>query len=219
MFDELYEQMSTTDKNDFASTVNHLLSHCFVVRDLFDAREKAIKINPYYRFLERHYEMVNDYLDFIGYSLNKDVILGVFSLYNSHGENRLKIDRETSLILYVLRLIYESEKSETSSTTTGVYITTPTLVKALIEYNISLNNKKLNARSLAKALRFLSSHNLINKVSGSYEEGTVSFYILPSICYAIDAMKVQAMADAIDKINQSIEEKERNNSSKNGGDF
>lgn len=217
MFDEKFANINSSDKTMFQEVINHLLVHSFIVRDIFDNKEKIIKINPYYRFVERHYDLINEYLGFIGYSIDKDILLGVVSLYNSYTENRIKVDRETSLIIYVLRLIYENEKSETSQTNQGVYITTPTLIKTMMEFNISFSNKRLNGRSIAKSLRFLVAHNIINKVSGSYDEGNVSFYILPSICYAIDSLKIQAIANAIDRINEKQSETDMSNF--DGGDF
>ena len=59
----------------------------------------------------------------------------------------------------------------------------------------------MSGRSLAKSLRLLANRNIISKISGSYDEGNVTFYILPSIMYAIDNNKIQAMAEAIEKIN------------------
>lgn len=47
----------------------------------------------------------------------------------------------------------------------------------------------------------MANHNIISKVSGSYDEGNVSFYILPSIIYAIDNEKIIAMSNALDELN------------------
>lgn len=213
MFDEKFSNISSSDKSMFQEVINHILVHSFIVRDIFDNKEKIIKINPYYRFCERHFELMNEYLGFIGYYLDKDVLLGVVSLNNTYTENKFKIDRETSLIIYVLRLIYEQEKAETSQTSQGVYITTPSLIKTMIDFNISFTGKRLNGRSIAKSLRYLVNHNIINKVSGSYDEGNVSFYILPSICYAIDSLKIQAIANNLDRIAQ------KTNANFEGGSF
>ena len=202
MFDEKYEALSNADKEDFALTINHLLVHSFVVRDVFDSKEKIIKINSFYRFIERNFDLVDEYLSYIGYSISKDVILGVIVLSNTYQENRIKIDRDTSLIVYVLRYIFECQKEENSSISQGVFITTPALIKTFVDLGINFQNKKLSGRIFAKSLRFLANHNIIDKVSGSYDEGDVSFYILPSIVYAIDTNKVQAMADMIEKIKQ-----------------
>ncbi|MEG0034018.1 MAG: DUF4194 domain-containing protein [Bacilli bacterium] len=202
MFDEKYLALNNSDKSDFALSINHLLSHSFVVRDIFDSKEKIIRINPYYRFLNRHFDVADEYLSYMGYSIEKDSLLGVITLFNKDNDNRIKIDRETSLILYVLRLIYENEKSDSSSNSQGVYLSTPMLIKSMIDFSVSFPNKKITGRLVGKSLRFLANHNLITKVSGTYDEGNVTFYILPSIVYAIDSTKIQAMSDTIDKINQ-----------------
>ena len=122
-----------------------------------------------------------------------------------------------AVVLYVLRLIYESEKTDSSQANAGIYITTSALIKTMLEFNVPFQGKRLTGRSIAKSLRLLANRNIINKVSGSYDEGNVSFYILPSIVYAIDNNKIQAMADAISRIN---EEKEKVDLTKfQGGDF
>lgn len=201
MFEEEYLKLTKQEQESFAVTINHLLTHSFIVRDSFDNKEKIFKINPLYRFCERRFDLINEYLYIIGYQIDKDIILGVISLSNVYTENRIKIDRETSLLLYVLRLIYESEKNESAQTTAAVYITTPTLIKTMLEFSVPYQGKRLSGRSLAKSLRLLANRNIISKISGSYDEGNVTFYILPSIMYAIDNNKIQAMAEAIEKIN------------------
>ena len=65
--------------------------------------------------------------------------------------------------------------------------------------------KRLTGRLIGKSLRFLNNHNIISKVSGSYDEGNVSFYILPSIKYAIDNEKIVAMSNALDQLNSQEE--------------
>ena len=217
MFEEEFLSLTNSDKSNFANVINHLLTHSFIVRDVFDTKEKIVKLNPYYRFAERKFDLINDYLNYIGYSIEKDILLGVISLNNIYSENRFKLDRETSLVLYVLRLIYESEKTDSSQANAGIYITTSALIKTMLEFNVPFQGKRLTGRSIAKSLRLLANRNIINKVSGSYDEGNVSFYILPSIVYAIDNTKIQAMADAISRIN---EEKEKVDLTKfQGGDF
>ena len=113
MFEERILQFPKTEQDNFARVVNNLLSTSFVVRDLYDSRAKTLKINPDFRFLEENNDLVSDYLSYIGYTLERDLIMGVFSLSNDYGYNRVRLDRETSLIAFVLRLIYETERNET----------------------------------------------------------------------------------------------------------
>lgn len=206
MFSEQFAQLSGSDQTRFAEIVNKILLKGFVVRDIFDSREKIIRVNPDFRFIERQFDLINDYLKFSGWVLNKDLILGVFYLVNTFEDNRIRIDRETSLVLFTLRLIYEDEKEEGgSSSTQSIYMTTPSLIKMMVDHGITMPGKRLTGRLIGKSLRFLNNHNIISKVSGSYDEGNVSFYILPSIKYAIDNEKIVAMSNALDQLNSQDE--------------
>ncbi|MFA5235805.1 MAG: DUF4194 domain-containing protein [Bacilli bacterium] len=205
MFETEYQKLAGADQTEFARVVNALLLKSFIVRDMFDSKERAMKINPDYRFLERFYDLVSDYLKFSGWTLDKDVLNGVFTLSNSYESNRLRIDRETSLLLFTLRLVYENEKNQSSQTGESIYMTTPTLIKTMLDYGINLAGKKLTGRLIGRGLRFLTTHNIIAKVSGSYDEGNVSFYILPSIIYAIDNQKIVMMAEALEQMKTTEE--------------
>ena len=206
MFSEQFAQLSGSDQTRFAEIVNKILLKGFVVRDIFDSREKIIRVNPDFRFIERQFDLINDYLKFSGWVLNKDLILGVFYLVNTFEDNRIRIDRETSLVLFTLRLIYEDEKEEGgSSSTQSIYMTTPSLIKMMVDHGITMPGKRLTGRLIGKSLRFLNNHNIISKVSGSYDEGNVSFYILPSIKYAIDNEKIVAMSNALDQLTSQEE--------------
>lgn len=202
MFEEEFVKLSSQDQNEFARIVNALMLKSFVVRESFDSREKMMKINPEYRFIERYYEIFEEYLKYSGWHLEKDVTNGVIAIYNEYEQNRFRIDRETSLILFTLRLIYETKKAESNAPGESLYMTTPELLKTMIEYGITMQGKRLTGRLLGRSLRFMAAHNIICKVSGSYDEGNVTFYILPSITFAVDSQKIAAMSDALERLKE-----------------
>lgn len=206
MFEEDFNKIPHADKKEFARVTNLLLLKGFIVRDYFDQREKIIRISDEYRFIERYFNLFEDYLSFSGWNLEKDVLNGVFVLLNQYGDNRIRIDRETSLLLFTLRLIFEEEHKEGSSMASAIYLTTPQLIKFMMDHGIIMPGKRLSGRQISKSLRFLVNHNVISKVSGSYDEGNVSFYILPSIIYALDNQKIVAMSEAIDKLQEKENE-------------
>ena len=206
MFSDDFIKMPAGDQNKFAEVCNRLLLRGFIVRDIFDAKEKIMRVNPDYRFMERYFDVFEGYLKFSGWHVEKDNILGVVALSNEYYDNRLRIDRETSLVLFALRLIYENEKSESNEAGVSIYMTTPMLIKEMLDHNIVMPGKRLSGRGLARSLRFLANHNIISKVSGSYDEGNVSFYILPSIVYALNNDKIIAMSNILDEINKKTED-------------
>ena len=199
-FDEEFDKLTGTDQDMFARVVNTLFLRTFIVRETFEPREKMMKTNPDYRFLERHFELIEEYLGFSGWILEKDGINGVITLINENNQNRIKLDRETSLILYFLRLVYEKEKSESGASSESVYLQTAALVRSMIEHGVMLPGKRLSNRGVCKSLRILANRNVISRVSGSYDNGDVSFYILPSILHAINQEKIIAMSEAIDRL-------------------
>lgn len=204
MFSEDFNKLQASEQLTFASVTNKLLLKGFMVRDIYDNREKIFRINPDYRFMERFFEIFESYLKFSGWHIEKDNILGVISLSNDYTENRIKFDRETSLILFSLRLIYDTRREE-SETDFDVYMTTPNLIIEMTERNITIPNKKLTGRGVARCLRILANHNIISKISGTYDNGDVTFYILPSIVYALDNDKIVAMSNALNELNKELE--------------
>ncbi len=204
MFSEDFNKLQASEQLTFASVTNKLLLKGFIVRDIYDNREKIFRINPDYRFMERFFEIFESYLKFSGWHIEKDNILGVISLSNDYTENRIKFDRETSLILFSLRLIYDTRREE-SETDFDVYMTTPNLIIEMTERNITIPNKKLTGRGVARCLRILANHNIISKISGTYDNGDVTFYILPSIVYALDNDKIVAMSNALNELNKELE--------------
>lgn len=200
MFEEAFLRLTRADQDAFAKAINQLLLRSFIVRDEFDRREKTIKINPTYRFIERQFDLVNAYLGYSGWRVDKDLIKGVFSLSNDYGQNRVRFDREVSLVLFTLRLIYEEEKQEGGHLGDSIYLTTPLVMKVMHERGILFPNKRLTGRLVGRTLRDLSEFNIITKVSGSFDEGNVSFYLLPSILFAVDAERIKAISEALEKL-------------------
>ena len=53
MFDEKFANINSSDKSMFQEVINHLLVHSFIVRDIFDNKEKIIKTSLYNKSLRK----------------------------------------------------------------------------------------------------------------------------------------------------------------------
>jgi hypothetical protein len=200
-FSEEFALLSKAEQDEFRQVVNVLLLKSFVIRENYDARTQSLKTNPDFRYLERHFDLVEEYLNFANWHIEKDLLLGVIILSNHSQDNVIRLDRETSLLVFVLRYIYENSRS-TGANNTGemAYLTTPELLKTMEEYNITIPNKKLTCRSLSRSLKMLNAHNIIAKIHGSYDDGDATFHILPSIVYAIDNQKITTLSEYLAKV-------------------
>ena len=70
MWNELYEKLSNSDKEEFRRIINLLLSRNFIIR-MCTIQEGMMKISPEYRFVERI--LSTEYLHYAGWLLQKTV--------------------------------------------------------------------------------------------------------------------------------------------------
>jgi len=195
MWIEAYEKLTNSEKEEFKRLANILLSKTFIVRDYYDSKEEMMKISPEYRFIERNFELFLDYLSYSGWDLRKDNQYGVISIENVYEYNRLKLDRFTTFILYIIRLIYEEER-EHISLRNEVITTTGQIIHKMI--NLNLIKKKASDHDISDSLRLLSSHNLIQKISGPWENADTKILILPSVLFVVSNEKIGRIYELVE---------------------
>lgn len=204
MFQEDYEKLTRGEQRQFEDAVNDLLYTCFIVRKSFDRATNVSKISPTYLFIERHYNLINDFVGFIGLDLVKDDQNGVIYLNSEEGRNRIRIDSVTTLLVYALRSYYEEKVSDNPSLT-ETYMDSATLKMILRDKGLMKVNKRLSTNALASGLKTLASYNIIARAQHSFYDSSYSFYILPSIRYVISNSKMNALYDEVTKIAEGNE--------------
>ena len=204
MFQEDYEKLTRGEQRQFEDAVNDLLYTCFIVRKSFDRATNVSKISPTYLFIERHYNLINDFVGFIGLDLVKDDQNGVIYLNSEEGRNRIRIDSVTTLLVYALRSYYEEKVSDNPSLT-ETYMDSTTLKMILRDKGLMKVNKRLSTNALASSLKTLASYNIIARAQHSFYDSSYSFYILPSIRYVISNSKMNALYDEVTKIAEGNE--------------
>lgn len=100
---DLFEGMLQKDKDEFHRVCNKLMSTCFIVK-----RNEANRADYY--FILRMKPVFERYLDVLGYSLEINEDYGVIQLVNRENYNHLNLRLNDSIILLILRILYD-EKS------------------------------------------------------------------------------------------------------------
>ncbi|GAB1475489.1 hypothetical protein MASR2M70_03210 [Bacillota bacterium] len=209
MWIEDYEKLSNSEKEEAKRLLNYLLSKTFIIRDYFDGKDTMMKINPEYRFVERHFSLFTEYLAYSGWDVRKDNQYGVISIENLYEYNRLKLDRFTSLILYTIRLIFEEER-ERITLRNEITTTTGQIIHKMIALN--LFRKKPSDREISQSLRLLSNHNLIQKLSGVWENADARILVLPSILFVLPNEKISRIHELLEsESTESTEPSEEEN--------
>jgi hypothetical protein len=104
MWQQEYEKLNSTEKEEFSRVVNLLLARTFILRDKYSSR-KNHEDNHEYRFLERPFCPFSSIFEGFRWEVEKDNITGSgpYNLMKSTGCGLTKILPPP----YVLRLLYD----------------------------------------------------------------------------------------------------------------
>ena len=104
---ELLKGMLQKDKDEFQRICNRLLSHCFVCKGNVTTKSD-------YYFILNHRPEFKQYLEVLGYRLEINEEYGVIQLTNPKDYNRVNLKLFESIILLILRILYDEKKRELS---------------------------------------------------------------------------------------------------------
>ena len=105
---ELLEGMLQREKDEFKRICNRLLSVCFL------CRSNVTNKSDYY-FVLKFRDKFADYLGILGYRLDINEEYGVIQLVNMQNYNRLNLKLYESVILLILRILFDEKKRELSA--------------------------------------------------------------------------------------------------------
>ncbi len=192
---ETYDKISTPEKAQLRRCINGLLAHTFLLSEVYDDASGLMKGSSDFRLVDRFFDWLHDYFAIAGWDLVKDRNLGVIYLETAHDYNRMQLDSLSTLILLTLRLLYDEER-EKLTLHKSIPFEMHQVVSRLLDFN-TLKRKPAD-RDLVDAFRTLSRFNIVQRLSGSWQESDCRFLVQPSICLVISG-------DAISRIYQSLQ--------------
>lgn len=194
MLDTL-EKMTVTQQTQFKDTANKLLAYTFLSRDKKDNKEA-------YYFLMSYKEVFDEFFKILGYEIELDMPTGSVMLTGASASNTLKLRRDETLVLLILRLLYHEKMKDTSLNENIVCQVSDIHEK----YDYLEIKKKLNKTDLISSLRLLKRYNLI-EVTGDLQTSSCKVVILPTILMAIRSEDITEVFNTINKINAAEEVK------------
>ena len=196
MFEEAFEKLNLTEQEAFRRIVNWLLAHTYLLQGTYAFEDNMNRTNPDYLFVERNFELFQDYLEYAGFHLERDSNYGLIFLSSSYEFNRVKLDKATTLMLYVLRLIYEEER-EKLSLSRDIFTTTGDLVHKMLSLGV-IKRKPANL-TLRDSLRTLNRFRIVEKVDSPWENADTRLLILPTILFIVTNERISNMYQLIDE--------------------
>lgn len=183
-----YDNFNQTQKNNFQDVSNKLLTNTFLARDKENNR------NDYY-FLINYKDTFEEFFSILGYELKVDTQLGIAMLSGAAANNSIKLKRDETLVLLIIRILYHEKLKETSLNENIVISVEDIHTK----YNYLEIKKRINKTDLVGALRLFRRFNII-EVIGDIQQSTARVIIYPTILYAINTENVSEVYETIEHI-------------------
>ena len=187
MLDSL-EKMTITQQGQFKDTANKLLANTFLSRDKKDNKEA-------YYFLMSYKEVFDEFFQILGYEITLDMPTGSVMLSGASAANTLKLRRDETLVLLILRLLYHEKMKDTSLNDNIVC----SVADIHAKYDMLEIKRKLNKTDLISSIRLLRRYNLI-EVTGDINSSSCKLVILPTILMAIKSEDITEVFNTINRI-------------------
>ena len=192
-----YVNLNNSEKERFRKVVNYLLNKSFMLREIYEQRDRVGKINADYRFVERNLELVESYLELAGYRMDKDDANGIISIYSVYEYNQTRLDKFTTLMCLTLRGVYDDAK-EQNNAKSSVFVRVSDVVVKMLDDKLLV--KKPTVKETSDALRILSRHNVIARFEGNLDDpNNCTITIYPTILKVVSNEKLTSIYNTLFK--------------------
>jgi len=182
---ENFESLSVGQKNLFAKTCLRLISNTFIARDKEDNKEMYYFIISFKQYFDEYFEVMN-------FELVLDRELGAVQLVHRENNNLLRLKKDESIVLLILRILFHEHLVKTSINENVVI-----KVDEIHDYYDSLElKKKINKTDLVRILRLFKRYNLIETL-GDITKSTTPIIIYPTILLAINTQSINDVYNII----------------------
>lgn len=183
---ELFEGMLQKDRDEFRRVCNKLMSICFICKQNEDTKSD-------YYFILRQKPVFLKYLDVLGYTLEINEEYGVIQLINRENYNHVHLKLNDSIILLILRILYDEKKRELSLT--DVVINIGDIQEKYMSLNI--REKQIDKTTMSNALRLFRRYNLVALLDKDLTQEDSRIVIFDSILMAVRVEDIKRVNDMI----------------------
>ncbi len=184
---DFLEGMLQRDKDEFTRICNKLLAYCFVCRRNETAR------GDYY-FITKYKEKFSQYLSVLGYRLEINEEYGVVQLTNPQNYNRYNMKLFESIILLILRILYDEKKRELSASD-EVIINMGDIHEKFL--SLKIRDKMMDKTTLRNAISTMRKFQLVEVLDKELANEDSRLIIYDSILMAV---RVEDIKQAYEKL-------------------
>ena len=201
---DFLEGMLQKDKDEFVRICNRLLGSCFVCKRNETSRRD-------YYFITQHREKFSQYLSVLGYRLEINEEYGVVHLTNPQNYNRYNMKLFESIILLILRILYDEKKRELS-VSDEVIINMGDIHEKFL--TLKIRDKMMDKTTLRNAISTMRRFQLVEVLDKELSNQDSRLIIYDSILMAVRVEDIRQAYEKLEnykkggKINEETDESE-----------
>lgn len=182
------EQLNQRERDDFARIVNRLLASTFLTKQQEASRRD-------YYFVERNEALIAGYLKVIGWELIVDRSYGLVQASGLQAGNRLQLRLIDSVLLLLLRLIYEERRKQLTLTAEVVC-----QVQDLHDKAAQLRVREravIEKKVLKEAVALFRRYSLVEQLDDDVTDPQCRLLLLPTLLFAVKLDGIQELQDRL----------------------
>ena len=201
---DILDGMLQREKDDFSRICNRLLSNCFLCK-----RNETNKADYY--FVLKYREKFLEYLSLLGYRLEINEEYGVVQLTNPQNYNRYNLKLYESIILLILRILYDEKKRELSMVD-EVIINVGDIHEKFM--SLKIREKMIDKTTLRNVVSSFKKFQLIEMLDSDLSNEDTRIIIFDSILMAVRVEDIKQAYEKLqnykkgDKSNEETDESE-----------
>lgn len=181
--------MLQKDKEQFKRIGNKLLSNCFLCK-------KNENTKADYYFILKYKEVFKEAFDLFDYRLEINEDYGVVHLTNHHNYNRYAFKLGESIILLILRILYDEKRRELS-TSDEVLINLGDIHEKFL--SLQIREKMLDKTTIQNAISTLRRFSIIETLDKNLANEDARIIIFDSILMAVRVEDIKQVYEKLDK--------------------
>ena len=185
---DILEGMLQRDKSEFTRICNRLISNCFL-------NKRSENTKGDYYFVIRHRDRFTQYLSLLGFRLEISEQYGVIQLTNPLNYNRYNLKLSESILLLILRILYDEKKRELS-VSDEVIINVGDIHEKFL--SLKIRDKMIDRTSLRNAVSTFRRLGLLEVLDRDLSAEDARLLIFDSILMAVRVEDIKAAYDRLE---------------------
>lgn len=198
-FIESYEKFNDKEKQMFSNVCNQLLFNNFLSKEKKDTKDA-------YYFVLNYKRMFDEYFEVMGWEVILSSENGAIQLYNRDNKNLFRLKKNDSIILIILRILYQEKITSYTDSGNSVVVKVDEIHQ---KYESLEYKKKIYKTDLVTILRMFKRFNLIEP-QGDVTRGSCDIVIYPTILLAVNNYNIEVLYQMLQSYDGGIQDEEAN---------